>query len=273
MSQAPITLPQAAIAPTSRRGLSRAEAPEAESRGWVHSHETTSTVDGPGFRYTVWLAGCHLRCQYCHNPDTWAVSNGRHQSAEQIIEDARRFAAFLSATKGGFTVSGGEPLVQAPFALHLLRRAKADLGLHTALDTNGYLGDCLSDDQLAEIDLVLLDLKAFDDAQHRRVTGRGNEAILGFASRLAELGRPVWVRFVLVPGLTDVAADIDALGAFVASMKNVQRLEVLPFHQMGRSKWTQMGETYSLERTPPATPEQVAKAVARFRAAGCAVAR
>lgn len=241
--------------------------------GWVHSHETTSTVDGPGFRYTVWLAGCHLRCQYCHNPDTWALRNGRHCTTRQVIEDARRFATFLRATGGGFTVSGGEPLVQAPFALDLLRRAKSDLGLHTALDTNGYLGEHLSDDDLADIDLVLLDLKAFDDAQHRRVTGQSNEAILAFARRLADLHRPVWVRYVLVPGLTDDHADIDALGAFVAPMTNVERLEVLPFHQMGRAKWAQLGEQYPLADTPPASPEQAAEAVARFRAAGCAVAR
>lgn len=240
--------------------------------GWVHSHETASTVDGPGFRYTVWLAGCHLRCQYCHNPDTWALRNGSRRTAETVIDDARRFATFLRATGGGFTVSGGEPLVQAPFAMELLRRAKGDLGLHTALDTNGYLGDHLTDDDLADIDLVLLDFKAFDDAQHRRVTGHGNRGILAFARRLADMDRPVWVRYVLVPGLTDGHADIDALGAFVASMSNVERLEVLPFHQMGRSKWAQLGVPYPLADTPPASPEQAAEAVARFRAAGCTVA-
>ncbi len=249
------------------------EDPDPAPAGWVHSHETASTVDGPGFRYTVWLSGCHLRCQYCHNPDTWAPHHGHRLTAGQVIGDASRFAPFLRATNGGFTVSGGEPLVQAPFALELLRRASADLGLHTALDTNGYLGDRLSDDDLADIDLVLLDLKAFDDGRHRRLTGHGNEAILAFARRLADLGRPVWVRYVLVPGLTDDHADIDALGSFVAPMANVQRLEVLPFHQLGKPKWTQLGERYTLADTPAASAEQAADAVARFRAAGCSVAR
>ena len=240
--------------------------------GWVHSHETASTVDGPGFRYIVWLAGCHLRCQYCHNPDTWALRHGDRRTPDDVIDDVRRFASFLRATRGGFTVSGGEPLVQATFAMQLLRRAKRDLGLHTALDTNGYLGDRLTDDDLRDIDLILLDLKAFDDAQHRRVTGHGNGAILAFARRLAELGRPVWVRYVLVPGLTDGGADIDALGAFVAPMDSVERLEVLPFHQMGKPKWEELGVRYPLADTPGASAEQVGEAVARFRAAGCAVA-
>ncbi|GAB4548938.1 MAG: pyruvate formate-lyase-activating protein [Phycisphaerales bacterium] len=261
-----VSLPQATRVPSEHQA-------ESATSGWVHSHETASTVDGPGFRYTVWLAGCHLRCQYCHNPDTWGLHHGTRMTTDEVIDDARRFASFLRATKGGFTVSGGEPLVQAPFALDLLRHAKNDLGLHTALDTNGYLGDRLSDGDLRDIDLVLLDLKAFDDTQHRLVTGHGNEAILDFARRLADLGRPVWVRYVLVPGLTDDGADIDALGAFVAPMANVERLEVLPFHQMGKVKWTQLGEHYPLADTSPATPEQAAEAIARFRAAGCAVAR
>lgn len=274
-----VALPQAAD-PAGRCGPSgdagdtvHSEERADNATGLVHSHETASTVDGPGFRYTVWLAGCHLRCQYCHNPDTWAPHHGHRRTAEQVIDDARRFAPFLRATEGGFTVSGGEPLVQAPFALDLLRRAKTDLALHTALDTNGYLGDRLSDDELADIDLVLLDLKAFDDAHHRRVTGHGNEAILAFACRLAELGRPVWVRYVLVPGLTDGLDDIDALGAFIAPMTNVQRLEVLPFHQMGKAKWKLLGERYTLADTPEASAKQAADTVARFRAAGCTTAR
>jgi pyruvate formate lyase activating enzyme len=241
--------------------------------GWVHSHETTSTVDGPGFRYTLWLSGCHLRCQYCHNPDTWALNHGTRRTTQDIIDDARRFAPFLRATGGGLTISGGEPLVQAPFVMDLVRRAKSDLGIHTALDTNGYLGDRLSDDDLADIDLVLLDLKAFDNAHHRRVTGCGNEAILGFAERLTKLGRPVWVRYVLVPGLTDNPKDIDALARFVAPMHNVERLEVLPFHQMGRHKWTQLGAHYQLADTPAATTEDANAAIARFKSAGCQIAR
>ncbi len=239
--------------------------------GWVHSHETASTVDGPGFRYVVWLAGCHLRCQYCHNPDTWAVNHGRRLTPDEVIRDIGRFATFLKATRGGFTVSGGEPLVQASFALELMRRAKAELGLHTALDTNGYLGDRLTDDDLDAIDLMLLDLKAFDPEHHRAVTGFDNADILAFARRLAERGRPAWVRYVLVPGLTDGADDIAALAEFVAPLSNVERVEVLPFHQMGRDKWRELGQAYPLETTPAATAEQADQARAIFRQAGCRV--
>ncbi|MEO1235805.1 MAG: pyruvate formate-lyase-activating protein [Planctomycetota bacterium] len=240
--------------------------------GWVHSHETTSTVDGPGFRYVVWLAGCHLRCRYCHNPDTWAVNHGRRQTPAEVVADVGRYASFLKATGGGFTVSGGEPLVQAPFALELLRRAKADLGLHTALDTNGYLGHRVSDDELDAVDLVLLDLKAFDPEHHRAVTGFDNADILRFARRLADLNRPTWVRYVLVPGLTDDPAEIAALAEFVAPMPNVERVEVLPFHQMGKAKWRELGLEYPLAESPAATQAQAEAAVALFRAAGCPTA-
>ncbi|MEM6855798.1 MAG: pyruvate formate-lyase-activating protein, partial [Planctomycetota bacterium] len=240
--------------------------------GWVHSSENASTVDGPGFRYVVWLAGCHLRCQYCHNPDTWAVNHGERRSVEAVVRDVARFAKFLRATSGGFTVSGGEPLVQAPFALDLMRRVKAELDQHTALDTNGYLGARLSDEDLDAVDLMLLDLKAFDAEQHRRVTGFDNADILAFARRLAERGRPTWVRYVLVPGLTDGQDDIAALAEFVAPMANVERVEVLPFHQMGRGKWQELGEDYPLESTAPAIKEQADAARAIFRDAGCPVA-
>ncbi|MEM1447377.1 MAG: pyruvate formate-lyase-activating protein, partial [Planctomycetota bacterium] len=242
-----------------------------KQRGWVHSHETTSTVDGPGFRYVVWLAGCHLRCQYCHNPDTWALRHGKQLSAGEVLIDAARFAKYLSMTGGGFTVSGGEPLVQTSFAMQLLRGAKDALKLHTALDTNGYLGDRLSDDDLQAIDLVLLDLKAFDAEQHQRVTGFDNAAILAFARRLAEQDRPTWVRYVLVPELTDGRDDIAKLADFVAPMKNVQRVEVLPFHQMGRNKWHELGLNYRLDETASATEEQANAARNIFRDAGCAV--
>lgn len=175
--------------PVLRPGGGAAPAGQA-SAGWVHSQETTSAVDGPGFRYVVWLAGCHLRCQYCHNPDTWPLNQGTHCAPEAVIDNAARYAAFLRASGGGITVTGGEPLVQAPFAMQLLRRAKAELGLHTALDTNGFLGSRLSDEDLRQIDLVILDLKAFHGDQHVRVTGRDNADILAFARRLSDLDRP-----------------------------------------------------------------------------------
>lgn len=239
--------------------------------GYLHSQFNASTVDGPGFRYVVWLMGCHMRCQYCHNPDTRAMpAQGTRCKPEEILSEVARYSAFLRAAGGGFTVSGGEPLVQAPFAMKLFRGAR-QLGLHTALDTNGYLGAKLSDEDLADIDLVLLDLKAFDDTQHRRVTGLGNHAVLEFAERLATLKRPTWIRFVLVPGLTDEPDDMQQLAHFVADLPNVERLEVLPFHQMGRDKWHKLDLHYPLQDKPAATSEQAEAARAVFLEAGCAV--
>lgn len=239
--------------------------------GYVHSCENASAVDGPGLRYVVWLMGCHLRCQYCHNPDTWRLPpHGKRTTPAELLESVDQFAPFLRAANGGFTVSGGEPLVQAPFAMQLLRGA-ARLGLHTALDTNGYLGDTLTDVDLADIDLILLDLKAFDEDHHRRVAGATNKPILDFAKRLATLGRPVWVRYVLVPGLTDGADEIRRLAQFVSELTNVERVEVLPFHQMGEHKWRELKLAYPLQDVRPATDEQAEAARAIFRNAGCRV--
>lgn len=244
---------------------------ERGREGFVFSHDNASAVDGPGLRYVVWLSGCLMRCQYCHNPDAWRPPQpDQRKSVEQVLADVERYRDFLLAAGGGFTVSGGEPLVQAAFARNLLRGAR-DLGLPSALDTNGYLGAKLPDQDLADIDLVLLDLKAFDQELHRRVTGVTNQPILEFARRLSDLARPVWVRFVLVPGLTDDERDIRRLADFVASLTNVERLEVLPFHQMGRRKWRDLNLAYSLEATPAATHEQAEAARAVFRTAGCVV--
>lgn len=240
--------------------------------GFVHSHDNASAVDGPGFRYVVWLMGCLLRCKYCHNPDTWrSPPNGSRRLLEEVLADVDRYGDFLRSAGGGFTVSGGEPLVQAPFALRLLHGAKA-LGLHTALDTNGFLGARVADEDFADIDLVLLDIKGFGEEQHRHVTGAGNKPIVAFAERLAELGQPAWIRFVLVPGLTDEPDDLRQLAQFVAGLPNVQRLEVLPFHQMGEHKWQNLGVEYPLKGAPPATPAQADAARTLFRDAGCPVA-
>jgi pyruvate formate lyase activating enzyme len=159
----------------------------------------------------------------------------------------------MEATGGGVTISGGEPLVQAPFVARVLRACKA-IGLHTTLDTNGLLGDRLSDEELADVDLVLLDIKSFDPETHRRVTRCDVGPVLDFARRLAGLGKRVWLRFVLVPGLTDDPANVEGLAAFAASLGNVERVDVLPFHQMGRDKWARLGVPYPLHDTPPQAP-------------------
>ncbi|NTU79035.1 MAG: pyruvate formate lyase-activating protein [Chloroflexales bacterium] len=238
--------------------------------GFIHSYTTASAHDGPGLRTVVWTTGCHFRCQYCHNPDTWHLRAGREVRASALVEELARYEPFVRATGGGVTLSGGEPLVQARFALSVLRGCKAR-GLHTALDTNGFFGDRLADEDLAAVDLVILDIKSWTPETHRLATGVEVEPVLRFARRLAALGRPAWVRFVLVPGLTDDQANLEGLAAFVADLANVERVELLPFHQLGRAKWAQLGLAYPLGDTPPPSPEGVIRAAAVFRARGLRV--
>ncbi len=236
--------------------------------GFLHSFTTGSAVDGPGIRLVAWTTACMFRCQYCHNPDTWTLANGIPVTLDQAIEEVRKYANGLKAMGGGFTLSGGEPLMQARFAARLFA-AIHDMGVHTAIETNGYFGDHLSDDEIKTIDLVILDMKAFSVEQHEEVTGgRDNQEVLAFARRLGELKRPMWLRYVLVPGLTDITEEMEALAQFGASLGVVERVEILPFHQMGKYKWERLGLEYKLSATEPPSNELIAAAVAIFRNAG-----
>jgi pyruvate formate lyase activating enzyme len=235
--------------------------------GFLHSFTTGSTVDGPGVRVVAWTTGCMWRCLYCHNPDTWTMSNGIPVTVEQAVDELRKYRHGLKVMAGGITLSGGEPLMQHRFAVKLLTAARA-MGIHTAVQTNGHYGDKLSDAELQAIDLVLLDIKAWNAARHRRLTGMAGDRTRTFALRLAAHQRPMWVRFVLVPGLTDDAADISRIAAFAAELGNVQRVDVLPFHQLGRYKWKELGIPYALEQTEPPTEDAVEQAVRLFRAEG-----
>ena len=241
---------------------------ESGDWGFVHSFTTGSAVDGPGIRLVAWTSSCMFRCQYCHNPDTWTLKNGIPVPLNRAIEEVQKYAHGLIAMKGGFTLSGGEPLMQDRFAARLFEAVK-NMGVHTAIETNGYYGDRLSDGDIRNIDLVILDMKAFTLAQHQLVTGgMHNAEVLEFCNRLAELGRPMWLRYVLVPGLTDIPEEMEAVADFGASLGVVERVEILPFHQMGRYKWERLGLDYKLDGTEPPTNEGVAKAVAIFREAG-----
>jgi pyruvate formate lyase activating enzyme len=235
--------------------------------GFLHSYTTGATVDGPGVRVVAWTAGCMWRCLYCHNPDTWTMTNGMLVPVTRALEELRKYAAGLKVMAGGFTLSGGEPLMQHRFAAKLLSGAKR-MGIHTALDTNGYYGEKLSDGELETIDLVLLDIKAWDPAVHRRLTGMDVQPTLTFARRLAARHRPIWLRYVLVPGLTDRFEDIAQIAKFASSLGNVERVDVLPFHQMGKYKWHELGLAYRLDQTEPPDQELVEKACGVFRAAG-----
>jgi pyruvate formate lyase activating enzyme len=209
-----------------------------------------------------------FRCQYCHNPDTWTLSNGIPVTLERAIDGVRKYANGLKMMHGGFTLSGGEPLMQARFASRLLEAVKK-MGVHTAIETNGYYGDHLSDDELKNIDLVILDMKAFTPEQHERVTGiKDNSEVLAFARRLAELKRPMWLRYVLVPGLTDVAAEMEQMAEFAASLGVVERVEILPFHQLGQYKWERLNLDYKLANSRPPDGEMIAWAIGIFQDAG-----
>ena len=237
--------------------------------GFLHSFTTGTTVDGPGVRVVAWTAGCMWRCRYCHNPDTWTMSNGIPVSIARAAEELGKYRHGLKVMSGGFTLSGGEPLMQHRFAVKLFAAAKT-MGIHTALDTNGYYGDRLSDAELETIDLVLLDIKTWDAERHKQLTGMDNAPTLAFAERLAARRRPVWLRYVLVPSLTDDPEDIAKTAAFAAGLGNVSRVDVLPFHQMGRFKWQKLGIPYTLEDVQPPTVEAVERACELFRARGLA---
>ena len=243
------------------------EALESGDTGFVHSFTTGSAVDGPGVRIVAWLTGCQFRCVYCHNPDTWKMTNGIPITLSRATEVLRQYRPGLEVMKGGLTISGGEPLMQHRFVLKVFGAAKA-MRIHTALDTNGYLGERLTDQDLNSVDLVLLDLKAWSPERHRRLTGVDNQPVHAFARRLAKLHRPAWVRFVLVPGWSDDLDEIKQIAAFAAELGNVQRVDVLPFHQLGKFKWEKLKIDYSLKDTKPPSTELVEEVVAIFRAKG-----
>ena len=235
--------------------------------GFLHSFTTGSAVDGPGVRVVAWTAGCMWRCLYCHNPDTWTMSNGMPVTVAKAVEELRKYRHGLKIMSGGFTLSGGEPLMQHRFAVKLFTAAKA-MGIHTALDSNGFYGSRLTDAELDAIDLVLLDIKTWDPDRHRRLTGMDVGPTLEFARRLAAQRRPIWLRYVLVPGLTDDPEDISQTAGFAAGLGNVERVDVLPFHQMGRFKWKQLGIDYTLETVEPPTAELVERTCTIFRTTG-----
>lgn len=254
--------------------IHRGDVEEAPGRdelmGYVHSWEVGSTVDGPGIRFVAFLTGCLLRCQYCHNPDTWHKLNGRPVTVSRAMREIAKYAQVLKISRGGITLSGGEPMVQLPFAMEILRQCKA-LGLHTCLDTAGRLGARMTDDDLQQVDLHLLDIKSGDPQVYERVTHHPLQPTLDYARRLSDMGRPMWVRFVLVPGLTDAVDNVDKLAEFCATLKTVERVEILRFHQMGKDKWHRLGLVYPLEDVEPPSPEVSERVRGQFRDRGLTV--
>ncbi len=227
--------------------------------GWVHSWDLSTGVDGPGTRLVVFLSGCPLRCLYCHNPDTWIRRDGTETPREDLQRLMRRYLAFIASAGGGFTVSGGEPLQQPEFTRALLEDAR-ELGLHTALDTSGFLGRRAADELLDATELVLLDVKAGSEEAHRRLTGRPLGPTLDFAHRLADRGTPVWLRYVLVPGYNDQSAELEAVAKLARELGNVERVDVLPFHRLGATKYGHLGIQFPLAETPVPDADQLARA-------------
>jgi pyruvate formate lyase activating enzyme len=238
--------------------------------GYVHSWEVGSTVDGPGIRFVAFLTGCPLRCQYCHNPDTWHKYNGRPVTVSRAIHVIGRYAQVLKISKGGITLSGGEPQMQRKFVSRVFNLCK-QLGLHTCLDTSGRLGAQFTDEELMDIDLHLLDIKSGDPEIFEKVTRQPLKPTLDFARRLSALERPMWIRYVLVSGLTDGSDNVERVADFCAELKSVQRVEILRFHQMGRDKWHKLDLEYPLENVEPPEPELTERVRAQFRSRGLAV--
>ena len=243
---------------------------QSTTKGKIHSIETCGTVDGPGIRYVIFTQGCPLRCLYCHNPDCRHPDEGKQITVAELIADIQKYRSYMKYSGGGVTITGGEPLMQPEFISEILRRCQ-QLGIHTALDTSGYVKLATAQPVLEYVDLVLLDIKSFDPQTYHQVTSVSLEPTLKFARYLDDINKPAWIRFVLVPNLTDSPQNIRGLAEFVASLNNIERVEVLPFHKMGEYKWEQLGYEYQLQDTPAASPELVATTKKIFQEYGIKV--
>ncbi|MBE7710674.1 MAG: pyruvate formate lyase-activating protein [Cyanobacteria bacterium SIG31] len=228
--------------------------------GRIHSIETCGTVDGPGIRFVIFMQGCPMRCQYCHNPDSWDYDNGKLMSVEEIL---KQYDGVKEFCKGGITVTGGEPLVQIDFVIELFKRAQ-EMGIHTALDTSGVLFNLSGLEKIDELleytSLVMLDIKHIDDEKHKKLTGHSNKNILEFAKYLSGKNIPTWIRHVVVPEITYKEEYLVALGEFLAELKNIKALDVLPYHNMARGKYKELGINYSLDGIEPLTKEEAINA-------------
>lgn len=239
--------------------------------GRIHSIETFGTLDGPGIRFVLFMQGCALQCQYCHNPDSWDTKVGRVVSVADILAEIEPYIGYYTSSGGGITVSGGEPTLQAPFVAELFKACKEKWNIHTALDSSGFCEPSHADLLLRHTDLVLLDLKQMNNQRHQALTGQPNDRILKFARWLSDRGTAMWIRHVLVPGRTDEEQDLEALGQFIGSLNGVERFEILPYHRMGIYKWEQLGKVYGLNGVGTPTEQEVERAYRIVAAARGAV--
>ncbi len=229
-------------------------------KGYIHSFDTFGTVDGPGIRFILFMQGCPLQCQYCHNRDTWNMKYGKEYTPDEVIKEVLKYRNYYNSSGGGLTVTGGEPFMQPDFLLELLKLAKEN-DIHTCIDTSGYVDIAEADPILDYTDLVLLDLKQMDDVKYMELTGRNLSKSLIFAERLESRKIPVWIRHVLIPGKTDDEADLMKLSNFVNSLTNVEDFELLKYHTMGVFKWEKLGYAYPLEGIREANDEDIMRAL------------
>lgn len=231
-------------------------------KGYIHSYESFGTKDGPGIRFVYFLQGCPLQCLYCHNPDTWNMSAYREEkTAEEAFQEYYKVKNFV---RGGITVSGGEPMLQPEFVTELFKLCKQE-GVHTAVDTSGYLFNDRIKEVLEYTDLVLLDIKHIDPIKYKELTARSLEPTLSFMEYLNEIEKPVWLRYVLVPQYSDDEQDLHNWAKYASQFKNIERVDVLPFHQMGIHKWTEVGKIYKLKDVHAPTIDEVEKAESIFK--------
>ncbi|MCT4508947.1 MAG: pyruvate formate-lyase-activating protein [Tepidibacter sp.] len=240
-------------------------------KGRVHSLETFGTVDGPGIRFIVFTQGCPLRCKYCHNRDTWDPKGGQEYDVDELISEIVKYKPFMISSGGGLTVSGGDPTLQPEFLKSLLIKAK-DNDIHTAIDTSGFVDIDIIDSILDYTDLVLLDIKHINRDSFKDLTGVYNNKTLNFAKHLSYKKIPTWIRYVLVPGITDKENDIRELCKFINTLDNIEKVEILPYHSMGRFKWEELGYEYPLEDIPDANDEDVLRASKIFEEYGIDIA-
>jgi len=234
------------------------------AEGYIHSTESMGTVDGPGIRFVVFTQGCPPRCQYCHNPDTWKLKEGKKVSTEALMKKIRKIKPYIERSGGGITISGGEPTMQPDFTLDLLKKAKAE-GLHTAVDTSGFVETSTFKKLLPYLDLVLLDIKVMDDLVHQDLTGVSNQKTLKLLELLEKEEQPYWVRQVIVPGITDDLEKMKEFSEFLQQKNQIKKIELLPYHELGKHKWEKLGLEYKLAAVEPPSEKKMAELNAVFK--------
>lgn len=234
------------------------------TKGRIHSIETMGTVDGPGIRYVVFMQGCPLRCIFCHNRDAWDPNAGKEITVDELMEDIDKYIDFMKRSGGGVTATGGEPAMQPEFIRELFVKVQ-ERGLNTTMDTSGFIEIDKAKDLLEVTDLVLLSIKQVVEEKHREITGVGTKKIIAFLDYLKEIDKPVWIRYVIIPGYTDAPEDLERLALLLKEYDNIELVDILPYHDMGMYKWEELGYDYPLKGVPVPSKDELRAAKAIFK--------